>query len=320
MGTRQCGDATTRRHPDPVGRRQGLWFHQPPGRWREAVRAHQGVRSAGRTAARGRGPELPGRPGRPGQAPRVESASAEGAGGAAASGIPGGPRVRRPLAGSRLRCVLPVVPVALADAAGRLGRLHGHEPGDVHRLCGRQARRPVAAPTGQRRHAAWPGPGLRLARRAAGPATAAAQVEQAGVPAPFLADGGGQSVRLRADLHAARGAAVDAAAGGGAMTAVVPRPLRVADVPAVLALQAQCYEARFLERAESFAAKLERADGDRTCWMAWRAGVPEPLAYLVSLTACEDSLPALDAAQLRRPAVPRFLYLHDLAVAPAGRA
>ena len=104
------------------------------------------------------------------------------------------------------------------------------------------------------------------------------------------------------------------------MTAVVLRPLRVADVPAVLALQAQCYEARFLERAESFAAKLERADGDRTCWMAWRAGVPEPLAYLVSLTACEDSLPALDAAQLRRPAVPRFLYLHDLAVAPAGRA
>lgn len=107
-----------------------------------------------------------------------------------------------------------------------------------------------------------------------------------------------------------------------AMSDVTLRPLRVVDVPAVLVLQEQCYEACFLERAESFAAKLELAAEDQTCWMAWRdgPGASEPLAYLVSLPACEDSLPALDVAQLRRPAAPRFLYLHDLAVAPAGRA
>ena len=38
------------------------------------------------------------------------------------------------------------------------------------------------------------------------------------------------------------------------------RPLRAADVEAVLALQAQCYEAQFLESAQAFVAKLEAAE------------------------------------------------------------
>jgi ribosomal protein S18 acetylase RimI-like enzyme len=96
------------------------------------------------------------------------------------------------------------------------------------------------------------------------------------------------------------------------------RPLRAADVEAVLALQAQCYAAHFLESAQAFVAKLEAAAPHACCWMAWRGA--EPLAYLVSLPVCADSLPALDAPLVSLPAVPRLLYLHDLAVAPAARS
>ena len=96
------------------------------------------------------------------------------------------------------------------------------------------------------------------------------------------------------------------------------RPLGAADVPAVLALQAQCYEAQFLEGAPAFEAKLHAAAGFESSWMAWQGDTP--LAYLVALPVCEDSLPALDAPAVVLPAAPRLLYLHDLAVAPAGRA
>lgn len=102
------------------------------------------------------------------------------------------------------------------------------------------------------------------------------------------------------------------------MSDVMLRPLRAADVQAVLDLQAQCYEARYLESAAAFAAKLDAAEAVETCWMAWRGA--RPLAYLVGLPACPDSLPALDAPVLQRPVAPRFLYLHDLAVAPDGRS
>lgn len=96
------------------------------------------------------------------------------------------------------------------------------------------------------------------------------------------------------------------------------RPLRAADVPAVLALQAQCYEAQFLESARAFEAKLGAAAPFESSWMAWQG--ERPLAYLVALPVCERSLPALDAPVVNLPVVPRLLYLHDLAVAPAGRA
>jgi len=99
---------------------------------------------------------------------------------------------------------------------------------------------------------------------------------------------------------------------------LVFREMAPADLPAVLALQAQCYGPEFLESAQAFEAKLRAAAALGTCWLASRAG--QPLAYAVSLPLCPETLPALDAPQCALPAEPQLLYLHDMAVAPAGRA
>ncbi|HEX2010925.1 MAG TPA: GNAT family N-acetyltransferase, partial [Roseateles sp.] len=68
----------------------------------------------------------------------------------------------------------------------------------------------------------------------------------------------------------------------------------------------------------AFGSKLTAAEAFETCWMAWRGSTP--LAYLVSLPACLESLPALDAPHWMPQARPRLLYLHDMAVAPEARA
>lgn len=90
------------------------------------------------------------------------------------------------------------------------------------------------------------------------------------------------------------------------------------DLDAVLVLQQRCYGVGFLERREAFAAKLAVTDGLDCCWMAWRGD--EPLAYAVSLPACEATLPALDAPCCERSVAPTLLYLHDMAVAPEARS
>lgn len=90
------------------------------------------------------------------------------------------------------------------------------------------------------------------------------------------------------------------------------------DVPQVLALQAQCYGPEFLESAEAFVAKLDAARHLHCSYLAVEAG--EPLAYVVSLPVDDGQLPALDAPTVTPARAPRTLYLHDLAVSPAGRA
>jgi predicted N-acetyltransferase YhbS len=90
------------------------------------------------------------------------------------------------------------------------------------------------------------------------------------------------------------------------------------DVPHVLALQAQCYGPEFLESAEAFVAKLNAARHLHCSYLAVEAG--EPLAYVVSLPVDDGQLPALDASSIAPARAPRTLYLHDLAVSPAGRA
>lgn len=96
------------------------------------------------------------------------------------------------------------------------------------------------------------------------------------------------------------------------------RPLRAIEVPAVLSLQAQCYEAQFLESARAFEAKLAAAEPHQSSWIAVRGD--EALAYVVALPVCSQTLPALDAPSVTLPEQPELLYLHDLAVAPAGRS
>ncbi|WP_423599579.1 GNAT family N-acetyltransferase [Roseateles sp. MS654] len=91
-----------------------------------------------------------------------------------------------------------------------------------------------------------------------------------------------------------------------------------ADIPAVLAVQAQCYGPEFLESAQAFEAKLDAARHLHCSFLAVQAG--EPLAYVVSLPVDDGDLPALDAPAVARARAPRTLYLHDLAVSPAGRA
>ncbi|MDI4631898.1 GNAT family N-acetyltransferase [Pelomonas sp. V22] len=102
------------------------------------------------------------------------------------------------------------------------------------------------------------------------------------------------------------------------MTSVALRLLRAADVPAVLALQAQCYEAQFLESARAFEAKLLAAEPHRSSWIAMQGELAQ--AYAVALPVCLQTLPALNAPHITPSARPELLYLHDLAVAPAGRS
>lgn len=99
---------------------------------------------------------------------------------------------------------------------------------------------------------------------------------------------------------------------------VALRPLCAIDVPAVLRLQAQCYEAQYLESSLAFEAKLAAAGPHQSSWIAARG--EEALAYVVALPVCLQTLPALDAPSITPPAQPELLYLHDLAVAPQGRA
>ncbi|UXH76381.1 GNAT family N-acetyltransferase [Roseateles amylovorans] len=91
-----------------------------------------------------------------------------------------------------------------------------------------------------------------------------------------------------------------------------------ADVPAVMALQAECYGPEFLESAEAFEAKLRATRGLHCSYLAVEGD--RMLGYVVSLPVGAEGLPALDAPHIERARTPDSLYLHDLAVSPAGRA
>ncbi|SEK34811.1 Predicted N-acetyltransferase YhbS [Roseateles sp. YR242] len=90
-----------------------------------------------------------------------------------------------------------------------------------------------------------------------------------------------------------------------------------ADVPAVLALQAACYAPAFHESAEAFEAKVRATRGLHCSFLAVQGG--EALGYIVSLPVDEGQLPGLDALDWQAARAPRTMYLHDLAVSPAGR-
>lgn len=88
--------------------------------------------------------------------------------------------------------------------------------------------------------------------------------------------------------------------------------MQVADLPAVMAIQAACYGLELLEPEAVLRARLERADD--TCWVAERGG--QVCAYLAAYRSALGAVTPLHA--VFRPApVPDTLYLHDLAVDPA---
>ena len=97
------------------------------------------------------------------------------------------------------------------------------------------------------------------------------------------------------------------------------RAMRRADLPAVLQVQSSCYGGEFLESPASFEAKLVQTEALQTCWVVADARSEQMLGYVFSLPVCAGTMPGLNASDYRLPAQPELLYLHDLAIAPAGR-
>ncbi|MCK6395137.1 GNAT family N-acetyltransferase [Zoogloea sp.] len=98
-------------------------------------------------------------------------------------------------------------------------------------------------------------------------------------------------------------------------TSPLIRSARLADLPAILHIQARCYSAIVPESAASMGAKLAAAPD--TCFVACRG--EQIVAYLLALPWRFDAPPCLDATECHLPGQPDTLYLHDLAVDPAAR-
>jgi len=88
------------------------------------------------------------------------------------------------------------------------------------------------------------------------------------------------------------------------------RPMRAADIPAILAIQAEAYTDLLLESAEVIGQRLEASPE-----LAWVAVDDEGLcAYLFGYRSRAGRVTPLDGT-FSEPADPDCLYLHDLAVA-----
>lgn len=100
------------------------------------------------------------------------------------------------------------------------------------------------------------------------------------------------------------------------MTAIAIRPATAADLPAILAIQAQCYSAIEPESESAMLAKVLHAP--QTCLVAHSidGGIG---AYLLAHPWLAHSAPALNLTLEALPDQPDCLYLHDLAVAPSAQ-
>lgn len=94
------------------------------------------------------------------------------------------------------------------------------------------------------------------------------------------------------------------------------RVMRVHDLPAVLAIQSDCYTQIEPESRLSFESKL--AASPASCFIAELDGCV--VGYLMALPWELSGPPALHLESCRLPLAPDCLYLHDLAVEPAARA
>lgn len=91
------------------------------------------------------------------------------------------------------------------------------------------------------------------------------------------------------------------------------RALGVADVPAVLQIQAQCYGAQYVEGEGVFTRRLLAPH--HCSWAAEHAG--RLVAYLAAYWSAPGKITPLQGDFAAVP-VPSVLYLHDMAVAPAA--
>lgn len=82
------------------------------------------------------------------------------------------------------------------------------------------------------------------------------------------------------------------------------------DVQNIQNIQTSCYEARYLEHADSFASKINKTA--QSCWIAEING--HAIAYLICLPVSAYNFPALNAAEFEQSDSPTLFYLHDLAV------
>lgn len=90
------------------------------------------------------------------------------------------------------------------------------------------------------------------------------------------------------------------------------RPLRRADLPALLQLQAACYGAGLIEGPEVYARRLARADGLSLAATDAQGGL---LAYLAAYASVPGQVTPLQG-DFESPPQADTLYLHDLAVHP----
>ena len=82
------------------------------------------------------------------------------------------------------------------------------------------------------------------------------------------------------------------------------------DVQNIQNIQTSCYEARYLEHADSFASKINKTA--QSCWIAEMNA--HAIAYLICLPVNADTFPALNATEFEPSDSPALFYLHDLAV------
>ncbi len=106
------------------------------------------------------------------------------------------------------------------------------------------------------------------------------------------------------------------------MSEFIVRRMTAADLPGVLEIQAQCYRSDLLEGVDAFASRLTRSP--RTCVVASSSDGPALAGYLFTHPWPRNSLPPLDgvlkpSAQDEAESAPLTWFVHDMAVAPAGR-
>lgn len=93
------------------------------------------------------------------------------------------------------------------------------------------------------------------------------------------------------------------------------RKLSPSDLECVARIQQACYSGKFIEPADSFAAKLSVAP--HFCFLAVHNKTP--VGYVVALPWMFGDIPDLGGLEYAVPEHADGLYIHDIAVAPAAR-